>query len=260
MLCKSISLISIYFFATSVPLKHMAPHLTRTERDTLMDWRQKFTPIQIHYKLQRLRARRNIACPDLTAVRKFLKGKTHRRGAIETRGAKSKWTRAHVSATNRERRKRNKAIKGTRFIKWDKITKGARLLKVHRTTAAQAFIREGIPAKYRPSREKPDRTQEHDEERAKLCGKMRKWPVEKFTDELDMIMDCKQWEAALTPEGRNHQAKQAVHGQIRTPAEGLEADSSKANKKKHRKSVGGYVRVLAGISNSRIVLLEYYKR
>ena len=54
-----------------------------------------------------------------------------------------------------------------------------------------------------------------------------------------MIRDCKQWEAALTPEGRNHQTKQAVHGQIRTSAEGLEADFIKANKKKHRKSVGG---------------------
>ena len=118
--CKCISSSSIYFCATSVPLKHMAPHLTLAEQDTLMEWRQKFTPIQIHYKLQRLRARRNIACPDLTAVRKFLKGKTHRRGAIETRGAKSKWTRAHVLAANRERRKRIKACKGTKFNKCDK--------------------------------------------------------------------------------------------------------------------------------------------
>ena len=140
MLCKSITSISMYFCATSVPLKHTAPHLTLAEQDTLMEWRQKVTQIQIHYKLQRLRARRNIAYPDLTAVRKFLKGKTHRRGAIETRGAKSKWTRAHVLAANRERRKRINACKGTKFIKWGKITKGARLPKVHRTTAAKAFI------------------------------------------------------------------------------------------------------------------------
>ena len=46
-----------------------------------------------------------------------------------------------------------------------------------------------------------------------------------------MIMDCKQWEAALTQEGRNHQSKQAVHGQVQTPAEGLEADFMQPNKK-----------------------------
>ena len=131
MLCERISSVSIYFFAASVSLKHMAPHLTLAEQDTLMEWRQKFTPIQIHCKLQRLRARRIIACPKLTAVRKFLKSKTHRRGAVETRGAKSKWTRAHVLAANRERRKRIKARKGTRFIQWNKITKDARLPKVH---------------------------------------------------------------------------------------------------------------------------------
>ena len=74
-----------------------------------------------------------------------------------------------------------------------------------------------------------------------------------------MIIDCEQWEAALTPEGRHHQAHQEVHGQIRTPAEGREKHFTKPNKKRHRKSVGGYVRVLAVVSNGRIVLWGCYK-
>ena len=91
----------------------MAPHLTFIAQDKLIEWGQKFTPIQVHQKLQAFRARRNIQCPDLTAVRKFLKGKAHRRGAVETRGAKRKWTRAHVLTANRMRRQKIKACKGT---------------------------------------------------------------------------------------------------------------------------------------------------
>ena len=205
----------------------------------MLQWRRKFTPIQIHAKLAAQRTRRS---------------------AVETRGAKTKWTRAHVMAANRVRRQKIKACRGAKYVKWDAIIRSSRTPRVHRTTAAKAFKREGIPAQFRPLREKPQRTEEHDEERVRICGRMRNWPEEKFTDELDMIIDCKQWEAALTPEGRHHQAKQQVHGQIRTPAEGLEKDFTKPNKKKHRKSVGGYVRVLAGVSNGRIVLWEHYKR
>ena len=46
-------------------------------------------------------------------MRKFLNGKPHRRGAVETRGAKRKWTRAHVLTANRMRRQKIKACKGT---------------------------------------------------------------------------------------------------------------------------------------------------
>ena len=120
----------------------------------MLQWRRKFTPIQIHAKLAAQRTRRNTAFPDLTAVRKFLKGKTHRRSAVETRGAKTKWTRAHVMAANRMRRQKIKACRGAKYVKWDAIIRSSRTPKVHRTTAAKAFKREGIPAQFRPLREK----------------------------------------------------------------------------------------------------------
>ena len=96
------------FCIAAEALHPMAPHLTPIEQHKLIEWRQKLTPIQVHQKLPALRARRNIQCPDLTAVRKFLKGNTHRRGAVQTRGAKRKWTRAHVLTANRVRRQKIK--------------------------------------------------------------------------------------------------------------------------------------------------------
>ena len=59
----------------------MAPHLTGKEQEQLMEWRRKgCTPIEIHAKLVGCRGGKGIKAPDLTVVRKFLKGKTHRRG------------------------------------------------------------------------------------------------------------------------------------------------------------------------------------
>jgi hypothetical protein len=44
---------------------------------------------------------------------------------------------------------------------------------------------------------------------------------------------------------------------LRTPAEGLQPEMTKPNRKKNRMNTGGFANVLAGISNSRIVLWEY---
>ena len=52
------------------------PPLERNDQDQMLEWRRKFTPIQIHDKLRAQRSRRNIAFADLTVVRKILKGKT----------------------------------------------------------------------------------------------------------------------------------------------------------------------------------------
>ena len=67
----------------------MAPHLTKKEIDTL---RVKFgegkTPIEIHTWLEKARRRQGIDSPDLTNVRKVLKGNTYKANVLEARGEK----------------------------------------------------------------------------------------------------------------------------------------------------------------------------
>ena len=67
----------------------MAPHLTPAELDFVH--RQAHlgkTPVQIHALLTARRARKGISTPDLTALRKVVKGSTYKRGPKETRGRK----------------------------------------------------------------------------------------------------------------------------------------------------------------------------
>jgi hypothetical protein len=88
----------------------MAKHLTTQERDMLRRWQATgLQPTAIHAKLVKLRSRQKIKgkkmkAPDLTAVRKVLKGKTYLQGKPEARGRKRILTTANVLTMNRVRK------------------------------------------------------------------------------------------------------------------------------------------------------------
>ena len=65
-------------------------------------------------------------------------------------------------AANRVRRQGIIAGRSAKYVKWDAIILSSRTPRAYRATAAKAFKREGIPAQFRPSREKPQRTEEHE--------------------------------------------------------------------------------------------------
>lgn len=239
----------------------MAPHLTLAEQDKLLDMHHNDkTPGEIHAAHEKCRARQHMKALDITAVRKFLKGKTHRRSGVETRGRKLTYSKKNVSAMDRSRLGIIKKVKGTRQVRWDDIKKHSRVPKAHRCTMYRAFQREGLEVKLRRSREKPQRTDEKKEERKLLCGRMRRWPESRYTDDIDMITDCKMWPVATTPHARDYLLKQKVYGQLRTPQEGLLPTMTKPNVKRHRINPGGGLHVCAGISGGRVVVWEYYTR
>ena len=70
-------------------------------------------------------------------------------------------------------------------MKWVDIVWQGRDPAVHPTTAVRAFAREGFDAKLRRPREKQQRTAKAKAERTEICGRMRRWPLTKFTDEFD---------------------------------------------------------------------------
>jgi hypothetical protein len=114
--------------------------------------------------------------------------------------------------------------------------------------------------KLRRCREKPQRTPAMQRERAELCGKMKRWPLARFTDGIDMIIDNKRFDVPTSPEARAHLAKSKLVAQLRTRGEGLETHFTKPCQKAHRRNLGGSVNVCAGISNCRVILWEYYKK
>ena len=64
-------------------------HLSDKEMDNIQKWKaSSWAAVQIHKRLSTDRGRRRQAPPDLTTVRRFVKGKTSKRSATETRGRK----------------------------------------------------------------------------------------------------------------------------------------------------------------------------
>ena len=106
-------------------------------------------------------------------------------------------------------------------MKWVGVVWQGRDPAVHPTTAVRAFAREGFDAKLRRPREKQQRTAKAKAERTEICGRMRRWPLTKFTDEFDMIIDNKRFDVPTTPEARLYQDKQKVVAQLQTRNEGL---------------------------------------
>ena len=123
-------------------------------------------PIEIYEKLKQQQQRKQIQPPDLTTVRRALKGKTHRRAIKETRGRKKLLSAANIRKLNSVRKTLIKKAKGEREIHWKEIIAKAKVPPVEVTTAAKAVRNAGFLVSARPPRAKPMRSPEHMEEQS----------------------------------------------------------------------------------------------
>ena len=144
----------------------MAKHLSPTERDEARRLAgQRMPVIDIWRKLTAARGGRRQAPPDLTTIRRFLKAQTHRQDAPETRGRKHTLSRRTVMTLNKTRKTLIAKAGGQHEVHWEDVRKKARAPKVHTSTIARAFAREGLHVRWRAPREKPMRGPEHESER-----------------------------------------------------------------------------------------------
>ena len=235
----------------------MAPHLTSAELADLRKWASEgSTPKEI-LKLHRQSRRQSRMKPlCMTAVRKALRGKTHR-GGEETRGAKRKLSQRAVQALDKKRRSLVDKYEGAREVPWAEVIKKARVKKVHPTTARRSLQNAGIPVASRRNREKPQRKAEHIQERLETCGRWRFLPKDFFAEQVDVILDNKKFEVPTTQEARHFKGNSKVRFQIRTRQEGLRKNYTKPNPKRNRRNLGGKINVCAGVRNNRIVLWKY---
>ena len=129
------------------PSATMAPHLDPKEMDLLRTWfgAQGLSPTAAHAKLTQARAKRGIAAPNITNVRKFLRGLTYKASTTEQRGRKTRLTRSHVLTLNRTRIRliEDPQIGGQREVHWNEVIQKSSVPQVHRTTAQKGFCAGG---------------------------------------------------------------------------------------------------------------------
>lgn len=239
----------------------MAPHLTPDELDLLRHWsgHMRLTPAAVHKKLVQRRARSGTIAPNVTNVRKALRGLTYKAGATGKRGRKPKLTRAHVLKMNRTRVKliSDPKVGGQREVHWDEVVEKSGVPPVDRTTAMRAFAREGIDVQWRRPREKPQRTAEHVMERKDICSRWRFLSQDYFAKHADLVIDNKAWDYPATAKARTYLKRMKIRGHLRTKAEGLKPAFTKPNRKRHRMNPGGSLLVCAGLIHCRVKVWHY---
>ena len=238
----------------------MAPHLTGSELDQIQKlWAQSKTPTQILAAITKERSRNGIEAPKIRAVHKALRGVTHRRGIVETRGRKRSWKPSQVQRAYRVRKQIIKKAKGEKEIHWTHIISKARVPHVHASTAMRSIARSELPtiAARRP-REKPLRTEEHEADRERLGKRFAKKPPSYFTG-LDLIMDNKKFDIPRSATAKRYAKMRKVRFHLRARGEGLEAGFTKP-RKSNKVNPGASVNVCAGIIQNRIKLWHYLPR
>ena len=118
----------------------MAPHLTAHELDRISDLsRRGWATVEIHSKLSKERAKQGTCAPDPTTVRRAVRGATHRRGVVETRGAKKKLKPPQLRRIDRVRKEMLQKAKGEYEVHISDVMAKARIRHVTVSTVSKHF-------------------------------------------------------------------------------------------------------------------------
>ena len=216
--------------------------------------------MEIHRRLQRARATDGGDGPNLSTVRKALRGISHRRGMVETRGRKRILSPTNVRALNAARKRLIAKADGQYEVHWSDIIRAARVPNVDRSTAAKGMKAAGYDIRWRTPRQKLVRGAIDDDMRMKMCDKLRKKPVSFWTTKLDAIIDNTVWAIPRSVKGRAHLKKLRVRGHLRTKAEGLQKGFTKPDARKHRMNVGPAPKLFVAIIGCKVRVWHYLPR
>ena len=236
----------------------MAKQLSSVEREQVRrSAGTRATAAEIWKKLKAARAKRSLPPPDLTTIRRFLKGKTHRLDARENRGRVPIYTRQNVLKMEKTRKELIAKADGDWEVHWVDVMKKSRVAKADLTTVARSFAREEIDVRWHTPREKPLLGPEHVAERKEACRQWRHYRSDYFTDGVDLIMDNTSWDVPATIRARKYLNQRKVRGHLRKRSEGLQKGFTKPSGKKHHMNTGAKLKILAGVSNCKVVLWYY---
>ncbi|CAK0825254.1 unnamed protein product [Prorocentrum cordatum] len=234
----------------------MAPHLSKRELDRCFSlYAAGKTPVETRDLVSRTRESLDETGPDLTTVRRALRGATHRRGPAETRGRKPKLTAVKLRALNNARVRLIRAAKGEAEVHLRDVMKAARVSDVHKGTASRHFKRLGVT--WRAPRAEPLRGSAEAEERVAVCSGWKRLPGNYFTHQVDAIIDNKVFPIPMTKRAKTHAKKSRVRGHLRTKAEGVLKPFTKPKGNRNRVNPGAKVHVAAAIVNNKVRVWHY---
>ena len=179
-------------------------------------WKESgLDPIKVHEKLCTNRRKEKRPEPDLTTVRRALRGMTFKRGRSETRGRKRALSAKNLKTLDATRKRLIEKAQSDYEVAWDDVVKSSRVPRVHRTTAAKSLIAAGYDIRARTPRRKPCRTEIDEAERKRICNALRKKPVSYWQRDVVLYVDNKTWQAPVSAKGKKYLNSQKVRWHLR---------------------------------------------
>ncbi|CAK0871463.1 unnamed protein product [Prorocentrum cordatum] len=240
----------------AVAVDEMAPHLSKRELDRCFSlYAAGKIPVEIRDLVSRTRESLDETGPDLTTVRRALRGAAHRRGPAETRGRKPKLTAVKLRALNNARVRLIRAAKGEAEVHLKDVMMAARVSDAHKGTASRHSKRLGVT--WRAPRAEPLRGSAEAEERVAARSGWKRLPGNYFTHQVDAIIDNKVFPSPMTKRAKTHAKKSRVRGHLRTKAEGVLKPFTKPKGNRNRVNPGAKVHVAAAIVNNKVRVWHY---
>ena len=237
----------------------MAPHLAGAELDLVTQAVAKGKEAsEILALVVAGRRKSKTPPPKIWAIRRAMLGSTHKRGLVETRGRKRRLSQVQVNRLFTKRAemiKKSQASLKPRYVSYDMVKKAARVPCVDDTTVAR-HLGSAYGVAWRRLREKPERSEVHEEQRKEVCKSWRRRPKKFFTHDVDLIIDCKKFPVPGNRFAARRLGRQRIRGALRTKGEGIKKQFLKPSVVKHKFNPGGHVHILAGICNDKVVLWE----
>ena len=119
----------------------MTPQLSQVERKEIRRLvGRRVTSKEILKTLTSLRAKHKLSAPDITSVRRAMKGKTHRQDVEEARGRPRKHTRRNVLKMAKTRKNLIAKAEGEYEVHWKDVMKKSRVATADATTVARYLL------------------------------------------------------------------------------------------------------------------------
>ena len=111
-----------------------------------------------------------------------------------------------------------KRAKGEKYVRYRDVRRSARVPEIHDTTTARYLRAFGVI--WRRMREKPARTEAHQESRQDICDLWRKRPASFWTDRVNLSIDAKMYALPGDVAAARRLRQEKVRATLRTRGEG----------------------------------------
>ena len=228
--------------------------LTDAERITIdrLIRQGKSTPTEALDQINAVRRRRKEREVGKSSVHRYVKGLTHKLGAVEQRGRKRSLSSTDVRSLDQARRRLIKKTENNARVTYADVVEEAGVGKKACQRVCEDVLRAGGVA-YRAPRRKIYVSEDDAKIRKATADKWKKRVKSHWSKKVHGYFDCKAFPCPLTPKQRKRFRQTLVTGHLRKPSEGVDRGFTKPREKHSFVGIPS-VTICAAVAKDKVIM------